>query len=479
MNLKQILQYYLDHQTQVVRRRVKYELVRARKRDEILKGLLKALNHIKEIIKIIRQSKTSVVAKAKLMNRFKFTDRQAQAILDMRLVRLTGLEYSKLESAHQKMLADITKFKGILNDSQKVDRIIDAQIMKLKRRFGDQRRTKIVFGKATGINDEDLVEPKPVMVTITHQGYVKRIDTNAFKSQNRGGRGIQGMSVHHGDWIEHLISANTHDTLLLFTNLGKVYRMKVYQIPNYGRNAQGLPIVNFLRINAHEKIQAVINVSEKAHIQNKDLFFTTVGGTVKRTPLKDFMNIRRSGLKAIRLKNKDELLNVSIVGEHQNMIIGTHLGYAVSFRVNAVRSMGRTAAGVRGARLRKHDYAVSSTVLDSASKVFVISEKGYGKQTPANEYEVKGRGGKGIKTMTVNSKNGPLAGLMTLNHDDDIMVMTNQGVTIRFNARNVSQTGRATIGVRLIRVSRGSKVTAFAKVPRHHTQLNFSKNSEK
>ena len=479
LNLKQILQYYLKHQTQVVRRRVEYELNRSQRRDEILRGLLIALDHIHAIIKIIRQSKTSTAAKAKLIDNFKLSPRQAQAILDMRLVRLTGLEYGKIEAAHQKMLNNIQTYKGILNDPKKVQNIIDAQIMKLKKRFGDRRRTKIVFGKVMSIEDEDLIEPKDVMVTVTHKGYVKRLDTAAFKSQNRGGRGVQGMNVHHGDFVEHLISTNTHDTLLFFTNAGKVYRLKAYQIPEYGRNARGIPIINFLRISAKEQIQTVINVSEKTHDRDKYLFFTTVHGTVKRTPVKEFMNIRRSGLKAVHLKDDDELLNVSIVSDHQNMIIGTHLGYAVSFPVRAVRSMGRTAAGVRGIRLRPGDYAVGADVLDPNSEVFVISEKGYGKRTPSNEYQIKGRGGKGVKTIKITAKNGPLAGLTTLKGSEDLMLMTNKGITIRFNAANVSQTNRVTFGVRLIRINKGSKVSAMAKVPTEKGSDSAKKASQK
>ncbi|XIF19366.1 MAG: DNA gyrase subunit A [Acetilactobacillus jinshanensis] len=469
LNLKQILQYYLKHQVEVVRRRVKYELTRAQKRDEIMRGLLIALDHIKEIIRIIRSPKTSVIAKARLIDNFRLTDRQAQAILDMRLVRLTGLEYDKIEATHKKLLKNIANYKAILGDPKKVDQIIDAQIMKLKKRFGDKRRTKIVFGKVMSIEDEDLIEPKDVMVTLTHRGYVKRLDTDDFKTQNRGGRGIQGMDVHNDDFVEHLISTNTHDTLLLFTNAGKVYRMKVYQIPEYGRNAKGLPIINFLRINPKERIQAVINVSEKAHDKDKYLFFTTVHGTVKRTPVKDFMNIRRSGLKAIHLKNGDELLNVSIVSGKQNVIIGTHQGYAVTFPVDTVRSMGRGATGVKGVTLRPKDYAVGADVLGPRDDVFVISEKGYGKRTPANQYQVKGRGGKGIKTVNVAKKNGPLSGLTTLHGTEDLMLMTNRGVTIRFSAASVSETSRVTYGVRLIRVNKGSKVSTIAKVPHEDT----------
>lgn len=465
LNLKQILVYYIKHQTQVVRRRVKFELTRAQRRDEILRGLLIALDNIKEIIRIIRHSKTSTIAKAQLIQNFKLTDRQAQAILDMRLVRLTGLEYDKIMAAHKQMLADIKKYKGILNDPQKVANIIDAEIMKLKKRFGDKRRTKIVFGKVENIEDEDLIEPKDVIVTITHKGYVKRIDTDAFKTQNRGGRGIQGMDVHNDDYVEHLLSTNTHDTLLFFTNAGKVYEMKAYQIPEYGRNAKGIPIINFLRIDAHERIQAVVNVSEDAKDRDKYLFFTTVQGTVKRTSVKEFLNIRRSGLKAVRLNPGDQLLDVSVVKAGQNFLIGTHKGYAVTFPVNDVRAMGRTAAGVRGIQLRKGDYAVGADVLAPKSNVFVISEKGYGKQTPANQYQIKGRGGKGIKTANIGQKNGPLTGVTTLNGNEDLMLMTNKGVTIRFNAADVSQTNRVTYGVRLIRVNKGSKVSAMAKVP--------------
>nr|WP_260525462.1 DNA gyrase subunit A [Apilactobacillus apisilvae] len=464
LSLKEILQYYLEHQVSVIKRRTQYELKKAENRAHILAGLIKALDNIDRVITIIRESQTSAVAKKQLMDEFDLSDKQSQAILDMRLVRLTGLERGKIESEHDELLKNINEYKEILASREKINDIIYDELMEIQRKFGDDRKTELRVGEVLSIEDEDLIAEEDIMITLTHNGYIKRTATSEFKSQNRGGRGVQGMGVHDDDFIEHLVSTTTHHTLLFFTNQGKVYRMKGYEIPEYGRSAKGLPIINLLGIENAEKVQAVITISENENYDDKDLFFTTVQGTVKRTSVDEFKNIRSNGLKAIHLKDKDELMRVSTVTENQNMVIGTHLGYCVSFKVADVRSMGRSATGVRGIRLRDHDYVVGADVLNPDDKVFVISEKGYGKQTPASEYQIKGRGGKGIKTMNVTEKNGPLAGLTTVTGDEDIMLVTDKGVMIRFNVADVSQTGRATLGVHLIRIDEDSRVSTVAKV---------------
>ena len=310
-----------------------------------------------------------------------------------------------------------------------------------------------------------MIEQQDIVVTLTHNGYIKRLPVDEFKSQNRGGRGVKGMGVHSDDFIEHLISSSTHDMLLFFTNSGKVFSMKGYEIPEYGRSAQGIPIINLLGIDAKEKINAVINVSNTAEEDaDRDLFFVTKQGVVKRTAVEEFKNIRSNGLKAINLHDGDELIAVEIIDHDQNMIIGTHEGYAVSFSASAVRSMGRAAAGVRGVRLRDGDFVIGAGQLNPDSRVLVISEKGFGKQTPAAEYPIKGRGGKGIKTVNVTEKNGPLAGLTTVDGDEDIMLVTTEGVIIRFGVETVSETGRATIGVHLIKLTDGSKVATMTRV---------------
>lgn len=464
LSLKQILQYYLEHQESVVRRRTEFELKKAQNRAHIVAGLRIALDHIDEIINIIRNSQTSEVAKNELMNNYGLSDRQAQAILDMRLVRLTGLEREKIEDEYQKLMAAIADYKDILAHRERINQIIYDELMEIQKRFGDERRTELQVGDITNIEDEDLIEEEDIIVALTHNGYIKRLPVDEFKSQHRGGRGVKGMGVHKDDFIEQLISSSTHDMLLFFTNSGKVYSMKGYEVPEYGRAAQGIPIINLLGINNKEKISAVINVSHETNDDDKYLFFTTKLGTVKRTAVTEFKNIRSNGLKALNLHENDELIDVEVISEDQPMIIGTHNGYALSFKSSVVRSMGRSAAGVRGIRLRDEDYVIGAAPLNSDSKVLVISENGFGKQTPASEYPIKGRGGLGVKTVNVTAKNGPLVGLTTVNGDEDIMLVTDQGVIIRFGIESVSQTGRSAVGVHLIKMDNGARVATIAKV---------------
>lgn len=467
LSLKEILQKYLVHQEEVITRRTQFDLKRAEARAHILEGLRIALDHIDEIISIIRNSQTAEVAKDQLMNNYSLSDKQAQAILDMRLVRLTGLEREKVEDEYNKVMAAITDYRDILAHKERVNQIIYDELLEIQSKFGDPRRTELMVGEVLSLEDEDLIEEEDVMVTLTHNGYVKRMATSEFKTQHRGGRGIQGMGVHDDDFIENLISTSTHDVLLFFTNAGKVYSMKGYEIPEYSRTAKGIPVINLLGVSNGEKIQAVINIGRNngdEDNENRFLFFTTLKGVAKRTPVSEFLNIRSNGLKAINLKEEDELINVAITSGDENIIIGTHKGYAVSFSEKDVRSMGRSATGVRGIRLRDEDYVVGVDILKPDSNVLIITENGYGKQTPAGEYPIKGRGGKGIKTANITEKNGPLAGLTTVSGEEDIMLITDRGVMIRFNIDSVSQTGRATLGVHVIRIDEGSKVATMAKV---------------
>ena len=464
LSLKQILQYYLEHQESVVRRRTEFELKKAQNRAHIVAGLRIALDHIDEIINIIRNSQTSEVAKNELMNNYGLSDRQAQAILDMRLVRLTGLEREKIEDEYQKLMTAIADYKDILAHRERINQIIYDELMEIQKRFGDERRTELQVGDITNIEDEDLIEEEDIIVALTHNGYIKRLPVDELKSQHRGGRGVKGLGVHKDDFIEQLISSSTHDMLLFFTNSGIVYSMMGYEVPDYGRAAQGIPIINLLGINNKEKISAVINVSHETNDDDKYLFFTTKLGTVKRTAVTEFKNIRSNGLKALNLHENDELIDVEVISEDQPMIIGTHNGYALSFKSSVVRSMGRSAAGVRGIRLRDEDYVIGAAPLNSDSKVLVISENGFGKQTSASEYPIKGRGGLGVKTVNVTAKNGPLVGLTTVNGDEDIMLVTDQGVIIRFGIESVSQTGRSAVGVHLIKMDNGARVATIAKV---------------
>ncbi|MBB1062501.1 DNA gyrase subunit A [Limosilactobacillus fastidiosus] len=470
LSLKEILQYYLEHQEDVVRRRTEFDLKKAENRAHIVAGLRIALDHIDEIINIIRNSQTSEVAKNQLMGNYGLSDRQAQAILDMRLVRLTGLEREKIEAEYKKLMAAIADYKDILAHQERINQIIYDELLEIQKKFGDKRRTELQVGDITNIEDEDLIEEESIIVTLTHNGYIKRLPVDEFKSQHRGGRGVKGMGVHKDDFIEQLISSDTHDLLLFFTNSGKVYSMKGYEIPEYGRSAQGIPIINLLGIDNEEKISAVINVSHKTNDDDKFLFFTTKYGTVKRTAVTEFKNIRSNGLKAINLHDNDELIHVDIVKDQQNMIIGTHRGYALSFNSSVVRSMGRSAAGVRGIRLRDEDYVIGTAPLDDDSNVLVISELGYGKQTPASEYPIKGRGGLGVKTVNITEKNGSLVGLTTVKGDEDIMLVTDHGVIIRFGVESVSQTGRSALGVHLIKMDKGTHVATIAKVEKENDE---------
>ena len=463
LSLKRILENYVEHQKEVITRRTIFDKNKAEARAHILEGLRIALDHIDEIIAIIRGSQSDDEAKATLIERFEFSDRQAQAILDMRLRRLTGLERDKIENEYQELLKFIADLEDILARPEHVIEIIKTELNDVRTKFGDARRTELLVGEVLSLEDEDLIEEEEVVITLTNNGYIKRMANSEFRAQRRGGRGVQGMGVHDDDFVKNLVSCSTHDTLLFFTNTGKVYRAKGYEIPEYGRTAKGIPVINLLGIDSAEKIQAIISVEGKAEA-GKYLFFTTLKGTVKRTAVTAFSNIRSNGLIAISLKEDDELVNVVTTNCNQKMIIGTHAGYSVTFDENTVRDMGRTASGVRGIRLRENDYVVGAAILDENKEVLVITENGYGKRTKASEYPVKGRGGKGIKTANITEKNGPLAGLTTVNGDEDILLITNKGVIIRFNVDSVSQTGRATLGVRLMRMEDGAKVVTMAVV---------------
>lgn len=463
LSLKEILANYIEHQQEVVTRRTRFDKEKAEARAHILEGLRIALDHIDEIIAIIRGSNTDDEAKTTMMERFKLSDRQAQAILDMRLRRLTGLERGKIEAEYQELLKLIEDLKDILARPERVLEIILTELKDIAGRFGDNRRTELLVGEVLSLEDEDLIEEDEVVITLTNNGYIKRVSNSEFRAQRRGGRGVQGMGVHDEDFVKTLVSCSTHDTLLFFTNMGKVFKAKGYEIPEYGRAAKGIPVINLLGIDSNEQIQTIIAVNG-GPTSGRFLFFCTRLGIVKRTSVEAFANIRSNGLIAIGLKDGDELVSVLETDGESNIIIGTHTGYSVTFAEAAVRDMGRTAAGVRGIRLRDEDYVVGVAPITPEKEVLVVTENGYGKRTSGSEYPVKGRGGKGIKTANITAKNGPLAGLTTVDGDEDIMVITDKGVIIRFNVGDVSQTGRATLGVRLMRMEDESKVMTMAVI---------------
>ena len=463
LSLRQILDAYIEHQKEVVVRRTRFDKEKAEARAHILEGLLIALDHIDEVIRIIRASETDAEAQAELMSKFKLSERQSQAILDMRLRRLTGLERDKIQSEYDDLLALIADLADILAKPERVSQIIKDELDEVKRKFGDQRRTELMVGEVLSLEDEDLIEESDVLITLSNKGYIKRLDQAEFTAQKRGGRGVQGTGVKDDDFVRELVSTSTHDHLLFFTNKGRVYRLKGYEIPEYGRTAKGLPIVNLLKLDEGESIQTIINV-ESERSDDAYLFFTTRHGIVKRTSVKEFANIRQNGLKALNLKDEDELINVLLTEEDTDIIIGTKFGYAVRFNQSAVRGMSRIATGVKGVNLREGDTVVGASVITDQDEVLIITEKGYGKRTVATEYPTKGRGGKGMKTANVAEKNGPLSGLLTVKGDEDLMIITDTGVMIRTNVANISQTGRSTMGVKVMRLDQDAKIVTFTTV---------------
>ncbi|MGQ7353670.1 DNA gyrase subunit A [Streptococcus suis] len=463
LSVRQILESYIEHQKEVVTRRTQFDKEKAEARAHILEGLLIALDHIDEVIRIIRNSETDALAQAELMERFNLSERQSQAILDMRLRRLTGLERDKIQSEYDELVALIADLTDILAKPERVVLIIKEELEEVKRKYADPRRTELMVGEVLSLEDEDLIEEADVLITLSNQGYIKRLAQDEFQAQKRGGRGVQGTGVKDDDFVRELVSTSTHDHLLFFTNKGRAYRLKGYEIPEYGRTAKGLPVVNLLKLEENESIQTIINVT-KDQTADHYLFFATRQGIVKRTNVSEFSNIRQNGLKALNLKDDDELINVFLTDGQADVIMGTKFGYSVRFAETDVRNMGRTATGVRGIKLREGDHLVGATIVSDDQEVLVLSENGYGKRTPASEYPTKGRGGKGIITLKVADKNGPLAGLTTVQGDEDIMVITDTGVIIRTSIANISQTGRSTMGVKVMRLDEEAKIMTFALV---------------
>ncbi|MGQ7379271.1 DNA gyrase subunit A [Streptococcus suis] len=463
LSVRQILESYIEHQKEVVTRRTQFDKEKAEARAHILEGLLIALDHIDEVIRIIRNSETDAIAQAELMEKFDLSERQSQAILDMRLRRLTGLERDKIQSEYDELIALIADLADILAKPERVVMIIKEELDEVKRKYADPRRTELMVGEVLSLEDEDLIEETDVLITLSNQGYIKRLAQDEFQAQKRGGRGVQGTGVKDDDFVRELVSTSTHDRLLFFTNKGRVYRLKGYEIPEYGRTAKGLPVVNLLKLEENESIQTIINVTKDQEADSY-LFFATRQGVVKRTSVSEFANIRQSGLKALNLKEDDELINVFLTNGQADVIMGTKFGYSVRFAEEDVRNMSRIATGVRGIKLREGDQLVGATMVSDDQEVLVLTEKGFGKRTPASEYPTKGRGGKGIKTLKVAEKNGSLAGLTTVSGDEDIMVITDTGVIIRTSVANISQTGRSTMGVKVMRLNDEAKIMTFALV---------------
>ena len=464
LSLRQILADYIAHQKEVVVRRTQFDKDKAEARAHILEGLLIALDHLDEVITIIRNSQTDAEAQAELMARFELTERQSQAILDMRLRRLTGLERDKIQNEYDDLLALITDLADILAKPERVIAIIKEELDESKRKFADARRTELMVGEVVSLEDEDLIEEEDVVITLSNKGYIKRLAQDEFRSQKRGGRGVQGTGVNDDDFVRDIVSTSTHDHLYFMTNKGRVYRLKGYEIPEYGRTAKGLPIVNLLKLDEGETIQTVINAKSDEASDNNHLVFVTRQGLVKRTKEAEFKNIRQNGLIALKLREGDELINVFLTNGNEEIIIGTKFGYSVRFKEDTIRSMSRMAAGVKGVTLRDGDQVVGAAAITDDQEVLIITEKGYGKRTSATEYPTKGRGGKGIKTANITDKNGNLAGIVTVSGDEDIMVITDTGVIIRTAVANISQTGRVTQGVKVMRLDDTARIVTFALV---------------
>ncbi|WP_124223001.1 DNA gyrase subunit A [Aquisalibacillus elongatus] len=469
LNIKQTLHHYLEHQKEVIIRRTKYDLEKAEARAHILEGLQIALDHLDEVIELIRKSQTTDEARDGLMTRFGLSEKQAQAILDMRLQRLTGLEREKIESEYKEVKELIAELKAILANDDKVLEIIREELLEIKEKYNDTRRTEITVGGMDFIEDEDLIPEETVIISLTHRGYIKRLPATTYRAQRRGGRGIQGMGTNDEDFVEHLLSTSTHDTLLFFTNKGKVYRAKGYEIPEFSRTAKGIPLVNVLQIEKDEWVNAMISVNE--FVADWYLFFTTKNGLSKRTTLDNFANIRRGGLRAINLREDDELISVRLTDGNKNIMIGTKNGLLIRFNEDDVRSMGRTASGVKGITLKEDDEVVSMEILNPDVDVLTVTSKGFGKRTPEEEYRLQNRGGKGILTCKLNEKNGHVVAVKPVTGEEDLMLMTASGVLIRMSSESISRTGRNTQGVKLIRLADEEEVATVARVEKEDEEL--------
>ncbi|MGV3173561.1 DNA gyrase subunit A [Staphylococcus simulans] len=465
INLKEALVEYLEHQKVVVRRRTEYNLKKAEDRAHILEGLRIALDHIDEIITTIRESDTDKVAMERLQERFKLSERQAQAILDMRLRRLTGLERDKIESEYNDLIAYIGELRAILADEEKLLQLVRDELIEVRERYGDERRTEIQLGGLDQIEDEDLIPEEQIVITLSHNNYIKRLPVSTYRAQNRGGRGVQGMNTLEEDFVSQIVSLSTHDHVLFFTNQGRVYKLKGYEVPELSRQSKGIPVINAIELENDEVISTMIAVKD---LEKEDAFliFATKHGIVKRSSLSNFSHINRNGKIAINFRDEDELVAVRLTDGSKDVLLGTSRASLIRFKESLLRPLGRTAAGVKGITLREGDEVVGLAVAngDSEDEVLVVTENGYGKRTPLEEYRVSNRGGKGIKTATITEKNGDIVCITTVTGEEDLMIVTNHGVIIRIDVGDISQNGRSAQGVRLIRLSDEQFVSTVAKV---------------
>mgnify|MGYP004540626557 CR=1 FL=1 len=461
MNLMEILKHYLAHQEEVVTRRTQYDLNKARERAHILEGLLKALDNIDEVIRIIRGSENTQVAKARLMERFELSDVQAQAIVDMRLRTLTGLEREKLEAEYKELMDRIRRLEAILADRNLLLRVIREEILAISEKYGDERKTAIGFDEFD-ISMEDMIPNENTVITMTKLGYIKRMTVDNFRSQNRGGKGIKGMQTIEDDYIDELLMTTTHHYLMFFTNMGKVYRLKAYEIPEAGRTARGTAIINLLQLQAGEKITAVLSL--KDYRQGQYLFMATKSGIVKKTPIQDYANVRKTGLAAISLKDDDELIEVKFTDNKKDIILVTKYGQCIRFKDTDVRSTGRVSMGVRGINLGDGDEIIGMQLCSQGDYLLIASEKGMGKRTSMSEFSVQNRGGKGVKCYKITEKTGNVVGVKAVNDDNEVMMITTEGIIIRIACSDISILGRITSGVKLMNLDEKVSVASIAKV---------------
>jgi len=461
MNLLDMLTYYLKHQEDVVTRRTKYDLNKAEERDHILQGLLIALDHIDEVIQIMRSSKNTQEAKDRLMERFGLTDAQAQAIADMRLRQLTGLEREKIENEHQELVKKIAELKAILADRKLLLGVIRTEIMEISDRFGDDRRSQIGFDESD-ISMEDMIPNENTVIAMTSLGYIKRMTVDNFHSQNRGGKGIKGMQTIEDDYIEDLLMTSTHNYLMFFTNMGRVYRLKAYEIPEAGRTARGTAIVNLLQLNPGEKISALIPITD--YEDNKNLFMVTKKGIVKKTSIMEYSNIRKNGLAAINLRDDDELIEVKSTDYETDIFLVTKYGMCIRFKETDVRPTGRMTMGVIGMNLDDGDEIVGMQLDHQGDSLLIVSENGLGKRTYLNEFKIQYRGGKGVKCYKVTDKTGYVVGVKAVTDEHEIMMITTEGIIIQLRMEDISTLGRITSGVKMINLDEKVKVAKIAKV---------------
>ncbi|HDU0752941.1 TPA: DNA gyrase subunit A [Staphylococcus pseudintermedius] len=478
INLKQALYHYLEHQKEVVRRRTEYNLRKAKDRAHILEGLRIALDHIDEIITIIRESETDKVAMESLQSRFALSERQAQAILDMRLRRLTGLERDKIEQEYNDLIAYIAELEAILADEEKLLELVREELTEIKEKFGDDRRTEIQLGGIDQLEDEDLIPEEQIVITLSHNNYIKRLPASTYRAQNRGGRGVQGMNTLDDDFVSQLVTTSTHDQVLFFTNKGRVYKLKGYEVPELSRQSKGIPIVNVIELDQDEVISTMIAVKD-LDSEEDFLVFVTKKGLIKRSALSNFNRINRNGKIAIKFRDDDELIAVRLTDGEKHILIGTAQASLIRFKETDVRAMSRIAAGVKGIRLRDGDEVIGLDVADddNQDKILVVTEKGYGKRTSIEDYRLSNRGGMGVKTAKLTERNGRLVCITTVEGDEDLMVVTNQGVIIRMEVSNISVNGRMAQGVRLIRLDEEQYVSTVAKVKKEPEDIEADEHT--